>query len=328
MGGLLLIALLASAGLVYQAAASARDLRRHRAPGQMVDVGGHRLHLHCIGEGAPVVVLESGLGEDSTIWALVQPEVAKFSKVCAYDRAGYAWSDPGPLPRTSARVASELHALLRAAAIPGPYVLVGHSLGGFHVRVWAHQYAEEVAGVVLVSPSHEDLPAKTPEAAKARDRRLEWWASVLLRFGVPRLFPGLFGAKDYMNELRTKLPPKVAPAAGSLLFQTKHVSAYFGELDGVDETYEQVRAASDLGDVPLTVVTERSDRRRLLNPDEQAFERAWDKLMDRSAKLSKRGKRVIAEHSGHLIQLDRPDVVVTAIRDVFNHIRLSGSSLR
>ena len=100
-GAALFVTLLASAGLVYQAAASAWDLRRHRAPGQMVDIGGHRLHLHCLGHGGPAVILESGLGSDSTAWALAPPEVAKFTKVCAYDRAGYAWSDPGPLPRTA-----------------------------------------------------------------------------------------------------------------------------------------------------------------------------------------------------------------------------------
>jgi pimeloyl-ACP methyl ester carboxylesterase len=314
----------AAAGLAYQAAASAWDLRRHRAPGQMVDSGGHRLHLYCLGEGAPVVVLESGLGEDSTTWALVQPEVAKITKVCAYDRAGYAWSDPGPLPRTSARVAAELHAILRAAAIPPRYVLAGHSLGGFHVRHYAYQYPEEVAGMVLVSPSHEDLSTHTPEAVKRRDRRIEWWASVLLRFGVPRLFPGLFGVREYLDELRRKLPPEVAPAATSLPFQTKHVTAYFGELDGVDESYGEIRAAHDLGDMPLLIITERTDAVGRLNPEDQQFERAWDKLMNLSARLSTQGKRVIADHSGHLIQLDRPDVVINAIRDIVNQVRSAG----
>lgn len=326
VGGVLFIALLASAGLIYQAAASAWDLRRHPAPGQMVDVGGHRLHLYCAGEGAPVVVLESGLGEDSTIWARVQPEVAKFTRVCAYDRAGYAWSEPGPLPRTSARAASELHALLQRAAIPAPYVLVGHSLGGFHIRVWAHQYPEKTAGIVLVSPSHEDLSAHTPQAWKERDRWVEWWASVLLHFGVARLLPGLFGAKDYLDELRRKLPVEVASAGTSLPFQTKHVTAYFRELDGVDESYAQVRAAQDLGELPLVVVTERSERAGSLSPDEQAFEGAWDELMDRSARLSRRGRRVIAAHSGHMIQLDRPDIVVNAIRDIIHQVRSTGSS--
>ncbi len=313
--------LLASAGLVYQAAASAWDLRRHRAPGQMVDIGGYRLHLHCLGHGGPAVILESGLGSDSTAWALVQPELAKFTRVCAYDRAGYAWSDPGPLPRTSACVAAELHALLRAAAIPAPYVLAGHSLGGFHVRLYAHQYPNEVAGMVLVSPSHEDLSAHTPEAVKRRDRRIEWWASLLLRFGVPRLAPGLFGAKAYVDELRRKLPPEVAPAATSLPFLTKHVTAYFRELDAVDESCRQIRAAHGLGETPLLVLTERSHPAGPVDPEDQEFGRGWDELMNQSARLSTRGRRVIANHSGHFIQLDRPDVVVNAIRDIVSEVR-------
>ena len=148
-----------------------------------------------------------------------------------------------------------------------------------------------------------------------------------MRFGVPRLLPGLFGVKPYLDELRSKLPSDVAPAATSLLFQTKHVTAYFRELDAADESIRQIRAAHDLGDMPLLVVTERSDQASPRSPQEQEFERGWDKLMNQSAKLSTRGKRVIADHSGHLIQLDRPDVVVNAIRDIVSQVRARSTGL-
>src|SRR4051794_9991798 len=132
------------------------DPKAHPPPGKLVDVGGWRLHLDYAGSGGPAVVFSSGSGDFSFDWALVQPEVARFARACAYDRAGDAWSDPGPIPRTMRQDAYELHTLLERAGIAPPYVLVGHSYGGLLVRVYAERYPDEVAGMVLVDPTHED----------------------------------------------------------------------------------------------------------------------------------------------------------------------------
>ena len=121
---------------------------------EMVVVGGHRLHIDCVGQGSPTVILESGLGTMSVDWANVQPEVAKTTRVCAYDRAGTGWSEPGPEPRDPQQIARELHTLLGNAGIDGPYVLVGQSFGGLYVRMYAAQYPKEVEGMVLVDASH------------------------------------------------------------------------------------------------------------------------------------------------------------------------------
>jgi pimeloyl-ACP methyl ester carboxylesterase len=122
-----------------------------------VDIGGRRLHMLVTGRGAPVVVLESGLGDTTSAWEMVQPQVAEFACAISYDRAGLGMSEPATAePRTSAQIARELHTALHRAGIPPPYVLVGHSLGGFHVRLFAHQFPTEVAGLVLVDPSAED----------------------------------------------------------------------------------------------------------------------------------------------------------------------------
>jgi len=142
--GLLLV------GYIYEPFAEAADAKAYPPPGQLVDVGGYRLHIYCTGSGGPTVVVEAGLGDWSTSWGFVQSEVEKTTRVCTYDRAGMGWSDPGPLPRDAAQFAKELHTLLQNADVPGPYVMVGHSLGGLGVRVFVHEYASEVAGVVLI----------------------------------------------------------------------------------------------------------------------------------------------------------------------------------
>jgi len=132
----------------------------------MVDVGGHRLHIACRGEGGPTVVLDAALGNMSTHWTWVQQELAQTGRVCAYDRAGLGWSEPGPEPRDARQVTSELHALLTNASIPGPYVMVGHSFGGLYAQLYAARYPDQVAGVVLVESSHPQVHPATRRPAE------------------------------------------------------------------------------------------------------------------------------------------------------------------
>jgi len=169
-GLLAIIIILPLFGALYQAIATELDKRNHPPPGQMVDVGGYRLHLYCVGknvEGSPTVILEHGLGATSAAWARVQPEIAQTTRVCAYDRAGMGWSDPGPAPRDAEHIVTELHSLLQNAGIPGPYVLVGWSFGGLYVRMYAGKYPTEVSGIVLLDSSHHDQWTSTA-AGKAQ----------------------------------------------------------------------------------------------------------------------------------------------------------------
>jgi pimeloyl-ACP methyl ester carboxylesterase len=143
-------------GAAYQATASITDSRNHPPPGRLVDVGGYSLHISCLGNGTPTVILDALFPGTVSNWAWVQPEIAKTTRVCADDRAGLGWSDSGPMPRDAVQHAAELRTLLANAGVTGPYVLVGHSLGGLSVRMFADRYPDEVAGMVLVEASNPD----------------------------------------------------------------------------------------------------------------------------------------------------------------------------
>ena len=145
-----MVVVLPLAGVIYQFVATRIDEYRYPVRGELVDVGDYSLHLYCTGEGgAPTVVMDSGLGGTVLDWQLVQPEVAQFARVCTYDRAGMGWSERGGQPRTSQQFVEELHALLSNAGVEGPYVLIGHSLGGVNMQLFASHYPDEVAGMVL-----------------------------------------------------------------------------------------------------------------------------------------------------------------------------------
>src|SRR5512141_2281272 len=188
---------LALVGYIYEPFAEAADAKAYPPPGQLVDVGGHRLHIHCAGTGSPTVVIVAGAGDWSTTWeGVVQPEVTKTTRVCTYDRAGLGWSDPSALPSDAAQFAKELHTLLQNANVPGPYVMVGHSLGGLPVRVFAHEYSSEVAGVVLIeSMSPRQFRGASAEAQAQSESPSQPFSlqAALARFGVIRLLVKLPG---------------------------------------------------------------------------------------------------------------------------------------
>jgi pimeloyl-ACP methyl ester carboxylesterase len=149
------------------------------------------MHLHCSGEGSPTVIMEAGLNDFSVLWALAQPEVMKFTRVCTYDRAGLGWSDPSPHPRSSESMVDELHRLLSRAEIKGPYVLVGHSFGGLLMRLFAHHHPAEVRGIVLVDSAHEEQLARIPAMQQASDQLLQQFGllSTLSFLGLMALSP-------------------------------------------------------------------------------------------------------------------------------------------
>lgn len=318
IGGLILLTLvLALAAATYEAIASARDKRKYPPPGKLVAVGGYRLHIYCTGEGSPTVVLDAGNTRSSLDWILVLPEVAKLTHVCSYDRAGLGWSDPGPTPRTSQQIIEELYSLLANAGLKGPYVLVGHSFSGVHLRLYASNYANEVVGMVLVDPAIPDIwlglthEQKKNRAARVRRLRVQ---AILARLGMMRLYASLVSRgvlkrpEAEMARLK-KLPPEIQPIQLAIASQPKFFDAVASQMEFLPDSAAQVALTGPYGGMPLVVLTSNDAKPsiRLLH--------------EGVARLSSNGKHIVAAKGGHYIQLDEPELVIDAIRQVVEAAR-------
>src|SRR6266516_4578068 len=303
----LLLALLALTGFLYQSIASAVDASSYPAPRKLIDMCGYRLYFSCTGTaclGSPTVILEAGYGNTSLVWSKVQPGVASFTRVCSYDRAGYGWSDIGPLPRTAGHMVRELHTLLARAGVAGPYVLVGHSYGGLIMQLYTSTYPQQVAGLVLVDSVHEDQLVRSLHLRQGtvNDIKQLQICQALSPFGIVRLF-GLW------NGLAAELPPTAQPAAKAHFYQTRFCQTVSDEEAAYEVSFAQVRAARHpLGQLPLVVLT-----RGIPDADPQ-LERDWQALQRDLAGLSSNSLHSIATRSGHYIQLDQPDLVIAAIK--------------
>lgn len=339
----LVVGAAASVGAAYQAAETWRDSRAYPLPGELVDVGGHRLHLIRRGAGGPAVVLDAGLAGFSLDWGLVYPEVARFTTVCAYDRAGYGWSERGPVPRTSARIVDELHTLLRTAGVEPPYVLVGHSFGGYNVRLFADRYPDEVAGMVLVDVSHEDTSNRlSPELRRGYERferaevPLLRLGGLLTRFGVVRLAVGR-GWLTLLNSFDA-LPRRKREMARAMRYRPSFFATSSAEDVHFSESGEQVRGKGNIGCKPLVVLTGAGDEDLGASPlpflDTARLTRALHAMValkiethrELARALSTNGTHIVTERSGHLIQLSEPELVVDAIRRVVAEARAASAT--
>jgi pimeloyl-ACP methyl ester carboxylesterase len=299
--------------------------------GRLVDVGGYRLHLACEGEGGPTVVMEAAIGETRLLWSLVQPGVAKMTRACVYDRAGLGWSDPSPKPRTATVMAEELHALLAAAEVPGPYVLVGHSFGGLLVRRYAARYPREVAGLVLVDSAHEDQYRRAPSEIRELLPQLEEQGRQQLE-GLKALI--VSGSLDAgMLPIPPQLPAAAAETFRALVAASpKHVETLLAEQQAVQAIHAELAAAqiTSLGDLPLMVLSHGQPMAMpgLTDAVNQANEQLWQQLRAELAALSTRGRLVVAEGSGHYLQLERPELVIDAIAEVVTAARTNQDRTR
>ena len=319
---------LALTGAIYQMIGEHRDARRFPQRGRSVQTGGIKLNIDCTGQGSPTVVLDSGMGVPAMGWMKVQPEVAKFTRVCSYDRAGYGWSDPGPEPRTSLQIVKDLKALLDAAGERPPYILVGHSFGGYNVRVFASQYRDLVAGVVLVDASHEDeedrINAVLPVAVRQEEKENDEWEATLERILGP-IFIHLgiqrFSVAMGWADLPKSLSKIQLAELMYLQEQGKFRDAVMAEDKASAVSIAQVKTAGKMGDVPLIVLTAGKpyEPDPLLTPmDLEKQRNIWvNELQVELTHLSTRGKQIVVADSSHMIPFERPDAVVAAIREIW-----------
>lgn len=320
-----LIVFLLVAGVVYQFVATKIDEYRYPAPGEMVDVGGYSLHLYCTGEGGevPTVVMDSGAGGSVLDWQLVQPEVAGFARVCTYDRGGAGWSEPGAQPRTSQQFVEELHTLLGNAGVQGPYVLVGHSLGGTNMQLYASQYPDEVAGMVLVDSALEDLDLLSiTESLQGSPV----WIKIYATIGVVRLV-NMLGPVGYPF---SELPPDSVDEALAISSGTRQLYESADETSSIGKSFEQQLAATiSLGDKPLIVLTAGPLQLEGMGLSQEQMDQMDEAHTRSQAALthgSQDSEQIVAEDSGHYIHLEQPDLVIDAIRQVVDAAR-TGSSI-
>lgn len=248
-GLLLVFVLLSTAGALYQSLATAGDARNFPPPGRLLDVGGYRLHIHCMGQGSPTVILDAASIDTVSAWAWVQPEVARATRVCAYDRAGLGWSDLSPAPPDATQNTPALHTLLQNAGVAAPYVLVGHSFGGLYTRAFAGRYADEVAGLVLIEAFHPDNRARLgqPETMpNVPDEGQLAIGQVLTRFGFFRLVS--FTPADPALPSQQQREFRAYYASPRYLDQVRAMTGAFPAL------LAQVRETGSLADRPLAVV--------------------------------------------------------------------------
>lgn len=336
--GLLLAMLIPAAsafGLQVASGGSSPADILYAQPGQLVPVNGFRLNLYCMGSGSPTVIFDSGFEDWAPAWSTVQPQIAKWTRACSYDRAGAGFSDPGPMPRTSVRIAEELHSALHRAGIAGPYILVGAAFGGDNVRTFADLHMREVAGLVLVDADATDLE---PAVMQEQDRRGRGGFVSQLRdcrnaIAEHKPLPALGSGpgdsqKTCAQQFFRGLPEaKWSPELNARLLeiaQTKIAmyDAYASEMEQMtqDEAYLQQHRRS-FGSRPIRVLTSGNHGVPAHVPDRVNYEHEITQAQARWLALSSNSKQIFAHHSSEYIQFDDPETVISAIREVYDQAR-------
>lgn len=308
---------LASIGGGYETVREATDAAAYPMPGQLIDVGGHRLHLHCTGSGSPTVVLEPGGGEMSSNLGWIAPAVARDTRVCVYDRAGRGWSEPADNAQDGAQIATDLHTLLQHGHVPGPYVLAGHSFGGLYMLTFAARYPGEVAGMVLVDSTAPASAAKPGKASPGDEGsydligRVSALVSTSARLGLGRLY-GRFAFGS--------LPPRSRDEVRASIATASNVRSTIDEFVQATASVEQAASLVDFADKPLVVLTADS-----------GHDAAWSAAQNHLATLSTNSvHRVIDGATHEALVADEDDAAATtqAILDVVSSVRSAGPLVR
>jgi pimeloyl-ACP methyl ester carboxylesterase len=305
-------------GWLYNYAA----LRHYRAvvpPGNFFVVEGRRMHVYCIGAGSPTIVIESGLGDDWIGWQAVQPGLARLTRVCSYDRAGLGWSDPDPGRRDAVAISHQLRELLQRAAITDRLILIGQSAGGLYVRRFAAEYPAEIVGLVLVDStppeSFDRLPSnrETPEQFKTRHRTARL-SRIKDAIGLSRL----------TGRCEASLPVSLRAYeayAEAVACRPEYETSWLGEVDDFETSAKEAENTT-FGDLPLLIISQDPDRPKPGWPAQDiAANPIWAEMQENLKALSTRSHRIIARGSGHRVQRDRPDVIVSGVGEMISQLR-------
>jgi len=313
------LCVMAAGSTIFNAAALRYYRAIYPAPGKMYVVNGHQMHLYCTGEGSPTIVLDAGLGEDSLVWGKVQPYLSRTTRVCSYDRAGMGWSSPGPDPRDADTIAGELHALLQQADVSSPMVLMGHSLAGLYIRAYATRYPEDVAGLIFVdasSPLQEDQGSAELRAHMSLSKYLYYSLVAASALGVPRLI-GYCSSEPGFDEPSGKMAVELQ--CGVLY------SELWREYTSLRRSGEETINTGPYGSLPVLIfsqdpqqVKQTADIPPKLAPELYVV---WNQDQENLKRLSTRSRRIIAKGSGHLIPIDRADLINREVAIFIRQIR-------
>jgi pimeloyl-ACP methyl ester carboxylesterase len=311
----IIVICIACGSYLYQTVATFIDQRRYPPPGKLVEIDGSRMHILSSGTGSPTVILEAGLGAMSSGWGWVQPEIENFTRVVSYDRAGLGWSDADPFHPSAQRIAWRLHKLLRSAGITGPFVLVGHSMGGLLVRMFASQYPDEVAGMVLLDASHPDQRERYP----AIRQHMHTGFQLLKKTRIPTRF-GYMRLTRLFHSQAEGLPERQRSEAEAFLSSHHHFSAALKESQAWNTLCAEVRSARGLGTKPLAVVSAGTD----VLPGAAELQAELAALSTNSTHRVIDGAThvTLVTHRGHAMS------VVEAIRDVVEQVRETSATER
>ena len=318
----IILAILLAGGCTYQRIALARTRQQFPAPGKLLEVDGHLMHIHCMGSGSPTVVIDAGNGSFSVEWTPIQEEISQTARVCTYDRAGYGWSEAGPQPRDGTRVISELHDLLQAANEADPYLLVGHSLGGVHVRLFAAQYPDEVAGLILIDTAYPLIITSEFEMQMRSSIGFYQAMNLMTSTGLLRIL-GPHGGEEGMPATARKLSPELQEVYLNLLLDPNQYTTAIAEMQQLPYTFQQtsqmMNGDQPFGDLPLIVLTAGLTSAPGSTPFNEQYIPVPQSQIENQlelAGLSSRGEQRVSDWSSHSVHLDAPEDIVRAINDM------------
>ena len=314
----LICLLVGSGGAAYNALSIRHDRKLVGVPGKLYDIGGYSMHLYCTGEGSPTIVLSSGLGDDFTGWAKVQPVLSRQTRVCSYDRAGFGWSESRPGVQDANAISSQLHQLIEAAAVQRPFVLVGHSISGIYLRSYVAHYPGDLVGLVLIdgaTPLQDDRIPKELVKIQEDMRRQMPWQKLLMTLGWYRL-----------QGVCTSIPPGFEAYSAWIKADScipSQMDAIENELDAERASGEETIHAGPFGNLPILILSRDPS---VLAPNwpaavSKANAIAWSQMQEQAKGLSGQSRRIIAKGSDHYIQNDRPDLVNREIASFVAMIR-------